>query len=461
MAGIGMTAGQSEITVPTSARKGNRSTMWATIAGGLAIAVLLGVLGILWAKNSSAGHGPPDLVARFLFAVAVVLVVCHSLGALFVRMRQPQVVGEILGGLLLGPSALGLLWPAGRDWLFPVDVRSTMAMAAQLGLVTFMFLLGTELRMTNVGAHRRALVAVCSAGMLVPFVAGFGLALAVPGVLGSNDIKSAVFIGLAVSITAVPVLARLLGDLRLEGTLVGNISLSSAVIGDGVAWGALTVILAASGMAGTGQMFFSLTAAIVLVLIMVLGVRRLLVVVVRWAEARQHSERFLLPLLVAGAIGTAAITQQIGLHPVIGAFLFGTVVPRHMEQTSRQMRGFAVTILLPLFFAGIGMQVSVGLLGTDPMHWLLFAAVLVVAVAAKFAGAGGSARLAGLPGRQAWQVGALMNCRGVTELIIASIGYQAHLINQLGMTVFVLMALITTAITGPLARLLAPREFLA
>jgi Kef-type K+ transport system membrane component KefB len=451
-----MTAGREKTTVPTAAPKGNRSATWTRIAGGLTIAVLLGVLAIAWAKNSATGHGPPDLVARFLFAVALVLVVCHSLGALFVRMRQPQVVGEILGGLLLGPSALGLLWPAGRDWLFPADVRSTMAMAAQLGLVTFMFLLGTELRLTDVGVHRKALAAVCGAGMLVPFVAGFGLALAMPGVLGGNAVTTAVFVGLAVSITAVPVLARLLGDLRLEGTLVGNISLSSAVIGDGIAWGALTIILAATGIAGGEQMFFSLSAAVVLVLVMVLVVRRLLAVVVHWAEARPHGERFLLPLLLAGAIGTAAITQQIGLHPVIGAFLFGTVVPRHLEQTSRQLRGFAVTILLPLFFAGIGMQVSVGLLGTDPMHWLLFAAVLVVATTAKLVGAGGAAWLAGMPRRQALQVGALMNCRGVTELIIASIGYQAHLINQLGMTVFVLMALITTVITGPLVRAIAP-----
>jgi len=200
-------------------------------------------------------------------------------------------------------------------------------------------------------------------------------------------------------------------------------------------------------------------------------VRPLLEVVVRrLAEPNRHRDpggvarrpgpvddaaRHILPIIIAGAIGFAAATQFLGLHPVIGAFLFGAVVPRHPSlsaQFAEQRRGFVVTALVPLYFAGIGLNTAVGLLGTDPAHWLLLAGVLAVAMGTKFAGAALGARAVGTPPRDALLLGALMNCRGVTELVIAGIGYQNHLINSLGLTVLVLVALITTAVTSPLVR---------
>jgi Kef-type K+ transport system membrane component KefB len=294
--------------------------------------------------------------------------------------------------------------------------------------------------------------------MGLPFAAGLLLAIASRSLIAGSSAHPAafmLFVGLAISVTALPVLARILIDLRLQRTPEGVIALSSAAIGDGVAWAVLTLTLALSSMdsgAGAGTTL-ALTAALVLMTFLV--VRPALAAGVRWLETRNRAGQLLLPLLAAGALALGAISELIGLHAVIGAFLFGTVLPRNsnaIAQVTRQMQGFAVIILLPLFFAGVGLNTSIWLLGGDAGAWLLLGAVLVVATGAKFAGAGGGALLAGMRGREVWRLGALMNCRGVTELVVASIGWNYGLINSLGLTVLVLMALVTTAATGPLLR---------
>src|SRR5262249_21739368 len=165
--------------------------------------------------------------------------------------------------------------------------------------------------------------------------------------------------------------------------------------------------------------------------------------------------------LVAGALGFAAMTQMVGLHPVIGAFLFGIIVPRDSQALAhirRELEGFTLVVLLPLFFAGIGMKTAVGLIGGNTGNWLLFLGVLAVAIVTKLIGATGGARIAGLDREDSLRLGVLMNCRGVTELVVASIGYQYHLINQLGLTILVLVALITTAFTFPAMRAISGRR---
>jgi Kef-type K+ transport system membrane component KefB len=226
-------------------------------------------------------------------------------------------------------------------------------------------------------------------------------------------------------------------------------------VGDGLAWLGLTVVLIVTGRGSTGQVVVTMALAVVLGLVTVVGLRPGLAAVVRRLDRQPRGEQLLLPVLAAGAIGLATATQVIGLHPVIGAFLFGLVVPRGSAAVGRanqRLQGYAMTILLPLFFAGVGLTASVGLLGGSVARWAFFGGVLAVAVCAKFLGASAAARLAGLPGRESLQLGALMNCRGVTEVVMASIGLQYHLINRVGFTILVLMALITTATTTPLLR---------
>ncbi|MFI6304533.1 cation:proton antiporter [Amycolatopsis thailandensis] len=398
-------------------------------------------------------------ITRFLLAVGAILLVSHFCGEVLRRIGQPPVLGEIVGGLLLGPSVLGLIWPSAGAWLFTADVLSSLDRAAQLGLVVFMFLLGCELRTDRI--ERKSLVgAVVLGGMGLPFAAGIGVAFAASSVLAGADAPKTgyvLFFALALAITALPVLARILVDLDLDRTGLGALSLTSAAIGDGVAWLTLTLILVGIGQHGDGNVVMTAILAVVLVVFTHLVVRRILGRLV----TRIESDKVLTVLLLVGAIGFAVLTQLLGLHALLGAFLFGTAVPRDcpaVERISAQLRGFTVVVLLPLFFALVGLSTSIGLLGADLSHWLLFAGILVVAQLTKFIGAGGAARLAGLPGRQAIQLGTLMNCRGVTELVVATIGLKYGLVNQLGFTILVLVAVVTTAITGPLMRFLGRRE---
>lgn len=433
----------------------NRRTRWGVLAGLLVLAAAAAALGPGLRRNSSDGANG-DSIAQFLLAVAVILFVSHLLATPLRRWHQPPVLGELLGGVLLGPSALGLLWPAGEDWLFHPDVLSNLDRAAQLGLVTFMFLLGCELRMDSV--RNRRTVGVVAGSMGLPFVVGVGIALAAGEMLGgpsANALASALFFGLAMSITALPVLARILVDLRLDGSPLGATALSAAAIGDGLAWTVLAVILATISPGANGRIATTTGLAVTLVLVTVLCVRPALATLVRWMSQRHGHEHSLLAVLAVGAMGFAAFSTLIGLHAVIGAFLFGTAAPRRsaaVKQISEQLQGFAVAILLPLFFAGVGLSTSILLLGGDPVHWLLFAGVLLASIGTKFLGAGGAARLAGMPGDEALQLSTLMNCRGVTELVVATVGLQYHLVSPLGFTILVLVAMITTAGTAPLMR---------
>ncbi|GIJ45284.1 hypothetical protein Val02_21700 [Virgisporangium aliadipatigenens] len=409
--------------------------------------------------GDGTGPGGLDPLARFLLAAAVVVFVCHACGALLRRFHQPAVVGEVLGGIVLGPSVLGALWPNGTAALFTAEVRSALGLAAQLGLVTFMFLLGCELRLTGLAARRRTVAVVVTGAMGLTLVAGVVVALLGHRLIGGSAQRpvTVLFFGLALSITALPVLARILADLGLTRTPLGGLAISCAAAGDVVLWLGLTALLGVAGVGGSGAFAATAGAVAALLLVTVLWIRPALAALVRWAQRRPDATQLLLPVLVGGAIAYAAATQVVGLHPVLGAFVFGLAVPRDsaaVEHVNDRLRGFTMAVLLPLFFAGIGLATSVALLGGEPARWLFFAGVILAASGGKFLGAGVGARLAGLPRRDTLRLGVLLNCRGVTEIVVAAIGWQYHLVNDFGLTVLVLVALVTTAMTGPLMNVL-------
>jgi|KBSSwiStaDraftv2_1062776.scaffolds.fasta_scaffold05139_8 Kef-type K+ transport system membrane component KefB len=398
-----------------------------------------------------------DPISHFLLVLALVVVVCSLLAWLARCLRQPPVVGEIIGGLLLGPSGLARLFPAASAWLLRPSVVATLNAVAQLGLVTFIFLLGSELRLGRAGAQARTVGAVVVGSIGLPFAGGIALAAVGRPVLAGSASRSTAYLlvfGLAVSITALPVLARILADSGIDKTRIGTLSLAAAAVGDGMAWLALTLILAVSGLAGTGNAALTISMAAALVLVTLVIVRPLLAVLL----LRADGQAILLPTLVAGAVGYAALTQLIGLHAAVGAFLFGAILPRDlaMVRTIRQqLHGFTEAVLLPCFFASVGLTTTIDAISGSPANWGLLATVVLIAMATKLCGAGAGAYLTGLPVRESLQIGALMNCRGVTELIVATICLQYHLVSRAGFTILVLMAVITTVVTGPLLRLLS------
>jgi Kef-type K+ transport system membrane component KefB len=439
------------------------SKVWGRLlARVLPVAGLVGCAIVIWSRVATDGTGLPavDPLARFLLAVAAIVLVCHALGALVRLLWQPPVVGEIAGGLLLGPSVLGVLWPAGRAWLFPAESVEGLRAAAELGLVVFMFLLGWEMRAGHLSGCGMAVTCIVAGAMGLPFALGTGVAFIGGDWIGGPRHSApavVVVFGLAVSITALPVLARILVDAGMDRTPVGALALACAAAGDGMTWAALALVL---GLVGTraGDTVTAITLALAFVLVAAVFGRSLMALVVDRLEARPATARLLLPVLIAGALAFAAVTQFVGLHPVIGAFLFGLIVPRGSptgERVRDDLRGFAVIVLLPLFFARVGMQTSVGTLGSSGAAWLFFGAVLLVAVGGKVVGTVAGARLARIPGPDGLRLGILMNCRGVTELVVASIAYESGVINSFGFTILVLMALVTTMMTGPALRLLS------
>ena len=431
---------------------GGRAWTW----GGIAVCGVLCAAGLGWAAfgagatHQAFGHDP---TGAFLLAVGVVVLVCQLLGQLFAALGQTAVVGQMLGGVLLGPSALGALAPSLWHRVFPADALAHLQMASNLGVVVFMFLLGGELRPERFAGSRARLGTVAAGATLLPFLVGLAVALPARGVLGVPHARTGeyvVYIGLVLAVTALPVLARMLDDLGLAASPLGIVALAGAGVGDAAVWGGLTAVLALTGSGGADRAWAVAGSAALLVVLALTVVRPLLARLAAAAERNPAAARLLEAVLVVGAVGFAAATAALGLHPASGAFLFGVVMPRRGASVARldaQLRGFTLTILLPLFFAGVGLTTSVGLLGANPRSWLVLLALLTAAVSAKFAGAAGAARLSGLPAREAVQLGALMNCRGVTELLVIGIGWQYHIISALGVTDLVLIALVTTAAT--------------
>jgi Kef-type K+ transport system membrane component KefB len=388
-----------------------------------------------------------------MVAVVVVLVVCHACGELLRRCGQPRVIGEIVGGLLLGPSVLGQVWPHAA--LFPADIVVQLDRVAQLGLIFFMASLGGLRCGAAIG--RRVVSWVTAGSLGVPLAGGALIGSASGAALagrGAPPVACAVFFGLALAVTALPVLGRILVDQGLAQTTVGVVAISAAAIGDLLVWATLPLLLIAAGGGTTPWTTTTWLGLVVLVAA---------VPVIRWAVVRSQwltgadvgdGDRRTLLILIVGALGLGTAAELGGLHPAIGAFVFGLTIPAQaarIRRVLRRLQEITLVVLLPLFFAGVGLRTSVTLL-TTPGQWSLFAAVLLVAVSTKIIGAGVGARLAGLPAADAWRTGVLMNCRGVTELIVSVIGLQHGLISPLGFTVLVLVAAITTTITTPLLR---------
>jgi Kef-type K+ transport system membrane component KefB len=397
------------------------------------------------------------VLAGFLVQLAIILAVAHVFGALFSRLGQPRVCGEIAAGLVLGPSLLGRMSPAAHATLFPASAAPTLKTLSELGLLLLMFLVGLNLHVDQLLARKRAASAISMVGIVVPFVLGLGLAEILYRTLGLTvDARGfRLFVATAVSITAIPTLARIIEDLGLQHTRVAALVTTAAALDDVVGWSLLASITALmqSRFDASGALLrLSVAGAFGCTLVCV--VRRL---VQRWgAQIRDHLFDGSLPLaaaLVTILLG-AAFTTALGLSGIFGAFVVGVGAggdPRLRQALARDLQPVALTLLLPVFFTYTGMRTDIGSLhGAVP--WLLCALVVAVAILGKLAACAAAASTMGVSGRDAWAVGILMNTRGLMELVVVNIGLDLGVIPHSVFFMLVLMAVITTYMTTPLLR---------
>jgi Kef-type K+ transport system membrane component KefB len=440
---------------------------------GLPLAGLIAMLQTTRALEPSTvivpPHGaiPPPPAAlnlvTLMFQLAVILAVSRGVAMLFRRLRQPQVIGEMVGGILLGPSFLGWLAPALSHSLFPLSSLAYLNALSQLGLVLFMFLIGLSLNPKELREHGHAAILTSHASIVLPFSLGGALAMFLYPRLSDAHIgitNFALFMGSAMSITAFPVLARILADRNLLRSRMGMLSITCAAVDDITGWCILAyiVVLVRAGTAAS-SILLTIGGVVGYLLIMFVGVRPLL----RYLRRRFQREKELtdggVSFLVVLALLSALVTEWLGIHLVFGAFLLGAVMPKDrglVDVLQRKLESVTVIVLLPLFFAFSGLRTNIGLVRGG--MWFYALLIILVAITGKFGGSTIAARMAGVPWRDAASLGILMNTRGLMELIALNIGLDIGVISPAVFTLMVLMALFTTFTTSPLLQWVYPTQ---
>ena len=401
----------------------------------------------------------PDLLWHLLLALAAVVIAGRLLGALFRFIGQPPVIGEVVAGILLGPSLLGGVSPDAYAFLLPPSVAPSLGLIAQLGVVTYMFLVGVELDTEGLKGQLHATVGIALTSIAVPFALGVWLATALYSGLspaGVPFMHFTLFLGVAMSITAFPVLARILADRGMTKTELGRLALSCAAINDVTAWCLLAFIVGVvKNNEGSALVTSILTLAFIVFMFLV--IRPL---AIRWSKRWQGEEpdRHAVALALVAMLCSALVTEAIGIHAIFGAFLMGAVIP-HDSRLARVLEErieYLVTILLlPAFFAFTGMRTEIGLL-SGWSAWLTCGAIIAVATVGKFGGAVIGARLARHDWRKAASLGILMNTRGLMELIVLNVGLDLGVISPALFTMLVVMAIVTTMATTPVLQVLVP-----
>ncbi len=396
-------------------------------------------------------------LSTVLVDVALIIVVSKLLGRLLARFGQPPVIGEILGGILLGPSLLGWLWPASQELLFAPAVLKQLDLLSQLGLILFMFLIGMELSPSHLQGRLPLASRISLVGVVIPLALGIGLALGLeqlsPELLpGQNNLAGSLFLGTAMAITAFPVLARILKDRGLLKTPLGQLALTCAAIGDLLGWILLAAVVSFSRSGSLAGALPALGLTSLWALLLLVGLRPLMAKLEHHYRQERQLNPVVLALVFAGALLSAVVTELTGVHYIFGAFLFGLALPRYgplLRRLQLLTEELVLTVLLPVFFAISGLRTSLGSIHS-PGIGLALLAVLAVAIGGKYCGTWATARAGGLPEREAEALGWLMNTRGLTELVILNVGLSLGVISPTLFTLMVLMALITTAMAGPL-----------
>jgi len=407
----------------------------------------------------------PNLFTLVL-QIAVVLAVCRMVGSLFRLIHQPRVVGEMFAGILLGPSFLGWLAPGLSAHLFPPTSLGFVNALSQVGVMIFMFLVGLGINPKELKHHGHAAVLTSHVSITAPFVLAAFLSLYLYPKLSDESVaftSFALFMGAAMSITAFPVLARILTEKDLLGSRLGTIAIACAAVDDVTGWCILAyIVLLIRSAHSANPLWLTIGGLIGFALFMIYGVRRALrrfqTIYERQGALSENVLAFMLLLVLSSAL----LTEWLGLHLLFGAFLMGAIMPKEQKFVRYIVDRFetiTITLLLPLFFAFTGLRTNIGLVN-GPEMWMYAGLIILVATAGKLGGSMVASWLAGMPLREAAGLGTLMNTRGLMELVILNIGLDIKVISPALFSMMVLMALFTTFMTTPVLELICPDRIL-
>ncbi|HRH67973.1 MAG: cation:proton antiporter [Flavobacteriales bacterium] len=399
-------------------------------------------------------------LAVLIIQVLAIIAAARSFAYLFNKLGQPSVLGEIVAGIVLGPSVVGYWFPDVFHFLFPEGSLVNLQFMSQIGLMLFMFVVGMELDLKVLSKRAQDAVVISHASIVIPYALGVGLAyflyldFAPPTISFSSF---ALFMGIAMSITAFPVLARIIQERGLSGTRIGTVAIACAAADDVTAWCILAAVIAIVKAGSAASALFTIGASLAYVLLMIRVVRPFLVRLGDIHKDRETISRPIVALLFLVLFGSAYLTEMIGIHALFGAFLAGAIMPPALNFRKvliNKMEDISLVLLLPLFFVFTGLRTRIGLLDSVDL-WLVCGAVVGVAVLGKFGGSALAARFTGNSWKDSLSIGALMNTRGLMELIVLNIGYDLGVLSPKIFVMMVLMALLTTFMTGPALDLIA------
>ena len=412
--------------------------------------------------GSAASRASQGDLLHVLLALVVVIATARAMGWVFRSARQPQVVGEILAGIVLGPSLLGRLAPGAEGYLFPAAVGPFLNIIAQVGVILYMFLVGLELDPALLRKRGHTTVAISHASIITPFLLGATIALYLYPKLSTHDVPFtcfSLFLGVSMSVTAFPVLARILTDRGIHKTRMGVIALTCAAVDDVTAWCMLAFVVSVARAQATGAVA-TIAMALGFILLMILVVRPAMVRLSLLYGNRGRLTQGVMASIFIALLISASATELIGIHAVFGAFALGAVIPHDSgmaRELTDRLEDIVIVLLLPAFFAYTGLRTQIGLV-SGYEEWMMCALIILVASAGKFGGSLIAARLTGLDWRDSSALGVLMNTRGLMELIVLNIGLEMNVISPTLFAMLVIMALITTFATTPILHLITRKQ---
>jgi Kef-type K+ transport system membrane component KefB len=396
-------------------------------------------------------HHPLSIL---LAQIITIIVVARILGWVCKKIGQPTVIGEIIAGIVLGPSLLGLYFSGFSDALFPSESLGNLQFLSQIGLILFMFMVGMELDLKTLKNRANEAVVISHASIIIPFALGMALAFYIYqnfAPTGVQFLSFGLFIGIAMSITAFPVLARIVHERGIHKTRLGAIVITCAAVDDITAWCLLAAVIAIAKAGSFVSSLYTIAIAIGYVLVMIRLVRPFLKRVGDLYPSRENMSKQVVAIFFLTLILSAYASEVIGIHALFGAFMAGTIMPENKKFRNvftEKVEDVALVLLLPLFFVYTGLRTEIGLIN-DPYLWKITGLIILVAITGKFAGSALAAKFVRQNWRDSLSIGALMNTRGLMELVVLNIGYDLGILTPKVFSMMVIMALVTTFMTGP------------